>query len=217
MYIESKCQLSVCLITNNQHQYWPWKRHIGRFLNTNVCTKCIFPAFSTSNINIKKREYCSFLIFLRPCSLDSGAHLYCSSSFGSTDRTTGLLSTHSRKGVSSLVLYTSPASHKRIKVVNASLSHHLSSYYRWLIGLLTFSGDKQGEEKLHHSLCGPLPLWQTEPGHHLQEVGVTAVPDRCLLLKCCPEKRNKVTHKLNNSIKVQSLHWLFVSPAENII
>lgn len=39
-------------------------------------------------------------------------HLYCRSSFGSTDRTTGLLSTHSRKGVSSLVLYTSPAAHK---------------------------------------------------------------------------------------------------------
>lgn len=57
--------------------------------------------------------------FLLPCSLDSRPHLYCSSSLGSTDRTTGLLSTQSRKGVSCLVLYTSPASHKRIKVVNA--------------------------------------------------------------------------------------------------
>ena len=41
-------------------------------------------------------------------TLQLQAYLYCSRSLGSTERTTGLWSTHSRKGVSSRVLYTSP-------------------------------------------------------------------------------------------------------------
>lgn len=36
--------------------------------------------------------------------LSTRTHLYCIRSFGSTDRTTGLLSMHCKKGVSSLVL-----------------------------------------------------------------------------------------------------------------
>lgn len=63
--------------------------------------------------------------------LSSCPHLYCSSSLGSTERTTGLLSTHSRKGVSSLVRYTSPAAQRGLHTrVNASLAS--SAIWLWL-------------------------------------------------------------------------------------
>ncbi|TNN34871.1 hypothetical protein EYF80_054966 [Liparis tanakae] len=55
-----------------------------------------------------------------PDSAPSGPHLCCSSSLGSTDLTTGLLSTHSRKGVSSRVLYTSPASQQQQQQADTS-------------------------------------------------------------------------------------------------